>query len=117
MKEKLKSLVTYKITPLPEDMPIRGNLIVSGDPEQDRKDEDSVIADLDSGNDWAWCCVEVKCEYRNFSASVYLGGVSCKSEKDFKRGGDYYDDMKLEAFSELCEKLETAIKELEEVSE
>lgn len=115
-KEKLESRVTYKIIPHPEYMSVRGNLIDSGDPEQDKEDEDAVIADIESGNEWAWCCVEVKCEYMCFSASSYLGGCSYKSEGDFINGG-YYDDMKHEAFAELCEKLEASIKELEGVSE
>ena len=115
-KEKLKSLVTYKITPLPEDIPVRGNLVYSGDPDLDREDEDAVIADLEIGNDWAWCCVEVKCEYMGFSGSAYLGGCSFKSEEHFLKDG-YYLDMQIEAFSELCEKLETVIKELKKVSE
>ena len=77
---------------LPEDMPIRGNYIVSGDDTQDRADELECARRLEF-NPWAWCCVRVECEYEGLTADTYLGCCSYDGESDFVENSGYYDDM------------------------
>ena len=92
MSKSIRALISFEIIILPEETIIEGNLIDSGDDNQDKLDEKTVIDDLLSGNQWAWCNVEVRGEYLGLSASDYLGCCSYKSEQDFKTGG-YYTDM------------------------
>lgn len=39
----------------PEDIPVRGNVMSSGDDRADREAEDAVLEQLDQGNTAAWC--------------------------------------------------------------
>lgn len=98
---------TYTIRIHPEDMPVRGNAIASGDDDFDKKVEDELIERLDNGDLWAWCCVEVVAEYGGFTGSAYLGGCSYKDEQDFAAGG-YNEDMKDEAREALEDELRKA---------
>lgn len=90
----------------PEDIPIRGNAMASGDDDVDREVEDAIIADLANGNEWAWCTVEVRvsreCDTcgQTLSASAFLGACAYKGVDDFKLSG-YYTDMILQAIEEL----------------
>ena len=78
---KLKaSEVTFTIETEPDDIPVRGNLIASDDPEYDRQCEDELIERLDRGDYEAWCRVKVTARWKDFEASDYLGGCSLDSE-------------------------------------
>lgn len=43
--------VTYTIEVHPEDIPVRGNAISSGDDALDREVEDSILSDLEAANE------------------------------------------------------------------
>jgi hypothetical protein len=77
----------------PEDVDVRGNALASGDDEEDRREEDRIIAELDRGNLWAWCLVKVTVRYGGIVESDTLGCCSYRDEHDFREGGSYYDDM------------------------
>lgn len=93
--------VTYSIECLPEHTGVRGNAMASGDDAADKEDENRIIADLESGNEWAWCCVKVTATWNGFTGKDYLGCCSYASEDDFKVEGGYYDDMKQQALEDL----------------
>lgn len=91
--------VGFTITAEPEDLPIKGNAMASGDEEYDAKVEQAIYENL-QWNEWAWCCVKVTAEWQGFTGSAYLGGCSYTSKKDFMSGG-YYPQMRDEALEEL----------------
>lgn len=92
---------TFRIKLHEEDVPLRGNVQASGDAEADKRAEAEVQAQLDAGNAWAWCTVEVVAALDgNFSASDFLGACSYKDEADFRAGG-YFESMCEEAVSAL----------------
>ena len=99
-----ESEIEYRIECLPEEMPVRGNLTDSGDAELDKRDEDAVIAEIENGNDWAWCTIRVVATYKGLEGNDYLGGCTYSNENDFIAGG-YFDDMKDQARSDLLSKL------------
>ena len=102
------SQVRYEISCLPEHCPIEGNAMCSGDDSFDRQCEERIRADLEDGNEWAWCCVRVTARYDGIASVVgqdYLGGCSYDGVEDFKTGGDY-DDMKDMAKVDLYSHLE-----------
>lgn len=105
MRRLTEDDVTFSIQCRPEEVPVRGNVLASDDPVADKRDEDEIIARLESGDDWAWCAVEVTAHWEDFSASTHLGCCSYASEEDFRQSGDYFDDMKAEALSALNEKI------------
>jgi len=107
-------MITYTIECLPEDIEVRGNAAVSGDDAFDKEVEDSILADLERGNDWAWCfvCVTASLTVDNFTftGTDNLGCCSYKSEKDFCKPGGYFDSMKEQARAMLRVDLQTAIE-------
>jgi hypothetical protein len=94
--------VTFTVVAEQEDIPVRGNAMSSDDPEADRHCEDEIIAELNRGNTWAWCCVVVTATWGNWSASDTLGACSYfyDGADEFKRGG-YYQDMCANALENL----------------
>lgn len=112
---KIKTLtakdVEFVLECEPEHIDIRGNLTVSDDPVQDRKDEDKVIHQLNSGNQWAWCCAKMTAKYKGFEGVDYLGGCSYESEENFRKDG-YFEDMKVQALGALNTNIVNTFKEL-----
>lgn len=114
--------VTFTIECLPEDIPIEGNAMASGDDEFDRGVARDIQRALDRGNQWAWCCVKVTATYhapngQTFRGSDYLGGCSYESEADFVRCNDYIVDMKKMALDDLNESIERIAGEIPEETE
>jgi len=70
---------------------IEGNASAIDD-ETDTRIIDEICYELERGNIWAWCSVEVKVSWHNFSASDYLGCCSYENEQDFRNSG-YFLDM------------------------
>lgn len=102
MKVRKLTLKDVKVTlrAEPEDVPVRGNALASGDEAVDREAEDGVIAALEAGNEWAWCQAVVEVSWGNFRGVAHIGCCSYDSEEDFKKGG-YYEEMVEESLSDL----------------
>ena len=108
--------VTYTVECLPEDMPVEGNAMSSGDDQYDKEVEESISNDLDSGNPWAWCVVKVTAEWNGLKGVDYLGGCSYKSEYDFRQDG-YYEDMKDQALQDLNNILDKEMQKLSQIND
>lgn len=98
----------------PEWIPIRGNAILSDDPNYDRQVEDELIQRLSKGDIWAWCSVIVKAYWNGFEGEDYLGACSCADEEDFKRS-DCYEDMVTVAINNLNYKVQSQFDKLYEL--
>lgn len=97
---------------LPEEMQIEGNCSAI-DPETDRATEEHIRAELENGNEWAWCGVKVTLKYGNFEGTDYLGACSYKSKADFIESGGYFPDMVDRAFDELVAQINAAQEAIE----
>lgn len=104
--ERLAKLATISLECLPEDISVRGQC-ASGDDAQDREMEDSIAADYNAGNEWAWCCAKVTAEYAGQTGTAYLGCCSYESERAF-RADPYFADLCSEALTELADELKRA---------
>ena len=112
MKTLTKEDVEIELIAHWEDIPVRGNVMASGDDQFDKKCEDEVLERLENGDVWAWANVEVKCSYKGITSdSEYLGGCTYKDEDDFRKGG-YFDDMVETCLDNLNEKLRELVNEL-----
>lgn len=111
---KLPSLATITITAEPEEIPVRGNALASGDDAEDRAEEDRIIAEAE-WNAWAWCTVKVTASYAGLEGTAYLGACSYRDEKDFRAGG-YLEGMTDEALEDLACKIESARVAIEALS-
>ncbi len=103
--------VEFEVECLPEDISVEGNF-ASGDEEADREMERRIMADLESGNEWAWCTVRVTARYGDFEGVDYLGACSYASKADFCQPGCYFDDMKKEALDDLNRKVRAAVEKI-----
>lgn len=102
-----KDQVMYAIEAEFDDIPIRGNALVSGDDELDKQVEDELIERVENGDVWAWASVKVTASIPGIDLEGvdYLGGCSYQDEEDFKRCG-YYEGMKAEALADLEKQIE-----------
>lgn len=71
-----------------------------------------VRKELESGNDWAWCTAFVEVSWGDFAVEANIGGCSYESEENFRKAGDYFDDMVDDALKELNNKLQTIVDQL-----
>ncbi len=108
--------ITYWIEVEQDDMPVRGNAVVSEDAEQDREIEDEIIERLNNGDVWAWASVRVVAQYKGFEGHAYLGGCCYDDEQDFINNSGYYEDMCIEAKEDLLKQLKRASKAYSELS-
>jgi hypothetical protein len=84
---------------------IEGNAMASGDHKTDRECYEWIRAELNSGNEWAWCVAIVEVRYAGLVGSESLGCCSYKSKEDFE-SSEYFDDMKAEALTRLQEQID-----------
>lgn len=108
-KSFLRSQSDIIVECLPEDLQIKGNASAIDD-ETDAQVEREILEQLDSGNEWAWCCIKVTLKWKGFEGTDYLGACSYKSKKDFIEANDYFPDMVSRAFDELVAKIESDIE-------
>ena len=89
--------VTITVTNEPEYIKPEGQFYYGDSLEEKQAVQtaiDKIYADLEAGNDWAWCSVKVTVNWGvMFEASDYLGSCSYASEDDFIKNSGYYDDM------------------------
>lgn len=102
-----------------EETEVCGNVMVSGDKTVDHEAEQRVLKQLESGNQWSWCCVEVRA-FLPGMPDVYgvdfLGCCSYSSEEEFKNDA-YFSDMKNTAKEDLLTKLASIQKSIDAVLE
>ncbi len=101
----------------PEDIGYIGNFSEI-DEETDRENEEWIRDQLNRGNEWAWCFIEVRAEHRSLgiSGASYLGCCSYLSEEEFiTNSGDYYEGMKAEAIEQLADEIINKAKEIKDL--
>ena len=110
----MKTNITYTLECLPEDLPIRGNCLASGDNAEDERCALWIESELRKGNDWAWCCAKVTCTIEamgeTFAGTDYLGACSYMGEEDFRTPGGYFDDMKRAAHEAALDAMRAALQ-------
>lgn len=93
----LASLATIEVACEPEHDDPAGHF--------DGDEADQIVAEIRlrrEFNKWAWCMVRVRATFGPFvGESSYLGACSYDSENDFRRQGDYFDDLRAEALDAL----------------
>ena len=92
--------VTIEVGHEPEDLPVRGNVLASGDETADKLAEEETLARINEGDEWAWCMVRVTVSWGDFNHTSVLGGCSYLNEKEF-RACPYFDDLVDEDLHEL----------------
>lgn len=111
----MKPEIKYAVRLEPEDTPVRGNAMASGDPNVDRDTEAWTLSELDRGNLGAWCVAIVtatlEIDGRTFKGEAALGCCSYASEEECIRDmlSDEYG-LKSDARDHLETKLHLMVK-------
>lgn len=113
VKALIEDQVEFEIICEPEEIEIHGNASAIDD-DTDRETEEWITDQLNSGNEWAWCCVHVIARWKDFEGHDHLGCCSYESEEDFKAGG-YWEDMKARALDDLNATIKDQIFKLYEL--
>ncbi len=113
--ERIRPRAAITLTCEPEDVPIRGNALASGDDAEDRRAEEWIERQLASGNVWAWCCAHVRATLGSFHGDAYLGCCSYESREDFVQPDGYYPQLIDEALADLARQLLAAREALAEL--
>ena len=93
--------VTFEVLCELDHISIKGNVLASGDDEEDQAAEDWVAQQIESGNAWAWGIVTVRASWEGFTGRDTLGGCSYRSREEFMGLDGYYPDMRTAALADL----------------
>ena len=105
MRRLTEKEVIFTITIEAESLHIEGNYLASGDPVADKESSDYIRAQLDEGNDWAWCAITVTADWDGHKGTSHVGACSYPSKAEFLKDG-YYHDLKMEALENLNDNLD-----------
>lgn len=101
VRELTAADVEFEVTAEPEDVPVRGNALASGDDAADKEYEDEILRRVVRGDTWAWCVVIVTAKWSDYVGRAVLGGCTYDGEADFRKNSMYIEDMKAEALDDL----------------
>lgn len=103
--------IKYTVNIEPEDSPVRGNYMCTDDPEQDRKDEDEIIARLRDEDISAWCTISVTASLNDFKYTAVLGCCSLHADdniEEFAKDNGLYEEAIMGLRVEVNETLDKA---------
>ena len=120
MRELTKDECEFTLTVESDDTPIRGNCSAI-DEETDRENEQWVIDQLNSGNDYAWCEIIVTCKPKHEKLNHYKGidslwGISARNYKEIEELARDHG-MESEALAYLNDNIRNSIEKSKEVVE
>lgn len=106
LEKRIRAEIEIGLWCEPENVPYVGNCMASGDPKVNKRAENWIRRQLDGGNEWAWCQVTVAGRWNGLEERDYLGCCSYRSAADFRKPGDYFDDMKETVIRAIVERAE-----------
>lgn len=115
-RNKLRERATIEWVYRPCDIPVRGEVMASGDDAFDKECEDEILARIDAGDEWAWFSAECCASYGTHSASDYMSGCSYADEADWM-SDLYAQDMIGEAIEQLARSLEIDAAAIDAIKE
>ena len=89
------------VTAFPEEIPVKGNAMCSGDEDFDQQIEAEILERLEQDDVWAWATVSVAAEWQGLKEKEYLGCCCYESEEDFRNNSGYFEEMVQEALTNL----------------
>ena len=107
-QEFVEAEVVFAVQCEPEEMPVAGNVLASGDGATDRAAELEVLAQIEAGNVWAWCSIRVVATVPlipQVAGLSVLSTCSYRSEQAYL-DSELFDAMKEDALQDLNRQLE-----------
>lgn len=114
---KLKKLtsdeVAFSFSVEPDDIPVKGNALASGDDAADKEAEDAILDRLDRGDELAWCIIVVEAKWQGYRGIASLGGNTLADSAEVESTIKEHD-MYTEALDNLNTALERELRTLSE---
>lgn len=107
MRQLTKDEVEFTVELEQEYTVVRGNVMASGDDEEDKAAEDEVLERLNRDDLSAWCCIVVKAEWNGY---VGTGSCGCVSLKETQTGPEC--QKLVESFAEYNGMYDQALEDL-----
>jgi len=103
MRELTAKDVTFVVYYEAGDIPVRGNVLASGDDAIDKAAEDEILARLDNGDATAWCVLWVTADWEGYLGRTSLGCCSFGPNDNMRdlEAFAYEDDMYADALADL----------------
>ena len=100
-REQLTRYALIDFEAMPDETPVEGNALASGDDATDQACYAEINARLESGDQYAWFVAKVRAQYEGMFGTACLGGCSYASRADFMAEGGTYRELCSEALDEL----------------
>ena len=107
-----KEDIDIRLMAYPEEIPVQGNAMCSGDEAFDRQVEGEILKRLEQDDVWAWATVCVSAEWEGLKEAAYLGCCCYADEEEFRQEGGYFDDMVQEALINLNVRLRSLYEKM-----
>lgn len=111
-KTLTKDDIHISVTAYPEDIPVKGNVICSGDEDFDHQVESEILKRMEQDDVWAWATVCVSAEWEDLKEAEYLGCCCYADEEEFCQEGGYYEEMVEEAINNLNKRMQNLYKKM-----
>lgn len=106
---KLRALtaseVEFELDTEPELDSFEGNVLASGDDEEDRKAEEEIRERLQRGDISAWCILVVHAKWKGYEGVASLGGYSFPAgytgDQNHEYAAEDFEYLKAEALADL----------------
>lgn len=114
IRQLTESEVKFSVELESEFTDVRGNFMVTDEPEKDKEAEDEILRRLDNGETEAWCTIVVKATWKEFSGVATLGGCSFESKDLQNQVDETVEDhgMKVDALKALNESIAETFNKL-----
>ena len=100
------------VTAFPDEIPVKGNALCSGDEDFDRQVESEILNRLEQDDVWAWATVCVSAEWEALKENEYLGCCCYESEEDFRNNSGYFEEMVDQVITNLNKRLQNLYKKM-----
>lgn len=100
--------IHLRLTIEPDDTPVEGNAMASGDDAADAEYEQAIIKRLEDGDAWAWASVTVRASFKTLEGFDGLGSCCYPGFDEFAACDGYLPDMVEYAIDELIKNAKTA---------
>ena len=81
LRELTQEEVTFIVEVEPEETPVSGNVVASGDESYDREVESRIIKRVESGDLLAWCTLKTTASWGGYAITIHLGCCTIDSDE------------------------------------
>lgn len=104
--------IKIAVTAFPEEIPVKGNAMSSGDEDFDHQVETAIYERLKMDDIWAWTTVCVTGAWEELTMHEYIGCCCYDSEEDFRNNSGYFEEMVDEILANLNKRIQNLYEKM-----